>query len=201
MPSKILITSTGRAGTSFLVQLFTALGLDTGYRDLDECRHKLNPTAHAGLEWHPEHGVPPRIFKSTHWASMKDTEARDAISLEHVYLCVRDLTESANSRRRCNAASTGKAPRGVPGGLVGTSKPEEQEAVLLERQWRLMLLLAQAYCPVTVIAFPDMVRDICYLYAKLREGLPLGDDLGAFRGAWEKTVQPQWIHQEVKQNE
>ena len=48
---RILISGTGRAGTTFLVQLLTELGLDTGYSDPERVAMTYSEQARAGLEW------------------------------------------------------------------------------------------------------------------------------------------------------
>ena len=45
----VVITGTGRAGTTFLVELLTALGMDTGY-DVDDLPTRKSTVARAGLE-------------------------------------------------------------------------------------------------------------------------------------------------------
>ena len=199
----ILITGTGRAGTSFLVQLFTALELDTGYSSLEDCRKHMDDTAHAGLEYHGKRPA-PYIVKSTHLGASLDPPLWFAdMKLEHAFVCVRTLRDAANSRRRCHFARKGEdAVRGVPGGLIGTTVPEEQEDVLLMRQWDLLLLLAERRCPVTVLKYPRMVQDINYLHSKIVEGVRGEDEtinVGRFRDAYDRTVQPQWIHQQEEE--
>jgi hypothetical protein len=44
---KVIITGTGRAGTTFLMQLLTALGLETGFRDIHEGVYE---SCNAGME-------------------------------------------------------------------------------------------------------------------------------------------------------
>jgi hypothetical protein len=44
----VIISGTGRAGTTCLVQVLTALGLDTGFADLTSAVHA---NCHAGMEW------------------------------------------------------------------------------------------------------------------------------------------------------
>jgi hypothetical protein len=46
----LIISGTGRSGTTFLVQLYTALGLDTGFTDATA---GVNRHCQAGLEWGP----------------------------------------------------------------------------------------------------------------------------------------------------
>ena len=56
----IIISGTGRVGTTFLVQLFTALGLDTGFSDLAS---DVFANCHAGMEWDIRHPDAPYIIK------------------------------------------------------------------------------------------------------------------------------------------
>lgn len=51
----ILIGGTGRAGTTLLVQYFTALGFDTGFT-LDQAMQRVDSISRAGLE----HSLMPR---------------------------------------------------------------------------------------------------------------------------------------------
>jgi hypothetical protein len=73
--SHVVITGTGRAGTTFLVQLLTCLGLDTGFdintmevlptaRTAHIGSMGLSPIARAGLEMDIRHAQAPYIVKS-----------------------------------------------------------------------------------------------------------------------------------------
>jgi len=57
---KVIISGTGRAGTTFLVQLLTELGLETGYTPGDEHRH-IDEHSQGGLE----HNLPGRRAPTT----------------------------------------------------------------------------------------------------------------------------------------
>ena len=57
----VMISGTGRAGTSFLVQLLTNLGLDTG---VTPEKMKLDENARAGLEYDIRKADAPYIVKS-----------------------------------------------------------------------------------------------------------------------------------------
>jgi len=52
---KVIISGTGRAGTTFLVRLLTELGLETGYGPGELDRH-IDGNSHGGLE----HKLPNR---------------------------------------------------------------------------------------------------------------------------------------------
>ena len=68
---KVIISGTGRAGTTFLVQLLTELGLETGYTPGDEHRH-IDEHSQGGLE----HNLPGRRAPTTlrsFWRQPKHT--------------------------------------------------------------------------------------------------------------------------------
>ena len=62
-PGRLYISGTGRAGTTFLMQLFTELGLDTGFKRVSDNKSYF-PTARAGLEQDLFDRKGPRIVKS-----------------------------------------------------------------------------------------------------------------------------------------
>jgi hypothetical protein len=57
----IIITGTGRAGTTLLVQLLTVVGLDTGFSDVTA---DVDPNCNAGMEWDLRNPNAPYIVKS-----------------------------------------------------------------------------------------------------------------------------------------
>ena len=106
MKPRILIAGPGRAGTTFLVQVLTELGADTGYRSADDPAFRRDVLA--GMERHPRPGDDP-----TQWNSLplvvKDPrlslclgELVDAgFAVRAVVAPVRDLRGAALSRRQC----------------------------------------------------------------------------------------------------
>ncbi|MHC4635779.1 MAG: hypothetical protein ACYSYU_11315, partial [Planctomycetota bacterium] len=106
----VFITGPGRSGTTFLVQLFTRLGLDTGYEPYQEVYIE---SWRAGCEAGPETDVikqsdeairqafqeSPRIIKGPAWAYLlKYFHKNDLVEIEHVFMPLRDLTIAAHSR-------------------------------------------------------------------------------------------------------
>src|ERR1035441_6686184 len=96
----LLISGTGRAGTTFLVQLLTELGLDTGFASSTDGIHAA---ANAGMEWQIE-----EIFKKTAPYVVKSPALTEHISevlqapdvvVDYMIIPIRDLFASAESRR------------------------------------------------------------------------------------------------------
>lgn len=203
MPRKhIVITGTGRAGTTFLVQLLTKLGLDTGYAP-----EGIAPeiVARTGLEHDIRSADAPFVVKSPWFCDhAQEVLQREDITLEHVFIPMRELRAAADSRRLAarEAASAASAPRrlqyrlirhSVPGGLWHARKPQQQEAVLLEQIYKLILALSNSMVPVTLLQYPRITRDSAYLYGKLR---PILQAVGpeAFEHAFKATVRPELVH-------
>jgi hypothetical protein len=92
----LIISGTGRAGTTFLVQLLTELGLDTGFTG--SCA-EIDPIAHAGLEHDLRAVDAPYVVKSP-WLcdQLDELLARGDIRVDHAIIPVRDLSSAAKSR-------------------------------------------------------------------------------------------------------
>lgn len=185
--AKIIISGTGRAGTTFLMQLLTELGEDTGYTAASWPRDYDHHCA-AGLERDIAAVDAPRIVKNPALCeTLPDLLARGEVVVEHAIIPVRSLAEAARSRMRIGGAGD------TPGGLWGTSDAAEQQAVLAENFHRLVHTLVHYEVPITFLDFPRFVRDRCYAWSKLR---PLLSDVDAetFRLAFERVARPELIH-------
>jgi hypothetical protein len=190
----IIISGTGRAGTTFLVQLLTALGVDTGFSDLTSA---VFPACHAGMEWDLRQPDAPYVVKSP-WLCDYLDEALDAggMVIEHALVPIRDLFSAAESRRVVtarNAPADVPKKTGIPGGLWHTDTPEEQEQVLTRQLYKLMHTLARRDIPLTLLDFPRMVHDADYLYGKVACALN-GVSSEKFREVFEQVAQPQLVH-------
>ncbi|HEY4262061.1 MAG TPA: hypothetical protein VGM98_17965 [Schlesneria sp.] len=180
MPRKhIVISGTGRTGTSFLVELLTHLGLDTGYQPEEIARHK-SQKARAGLEHDIRHEGSPYIVKSP-WFCDHATEVldREDITIEHVFIPMRDLQAAAESRRFVTQETVSSFsllkrikfhffPKTVAGGIWHTDDGRRQETVLLEQVYNLTLSLSNSRIPVTLLRYPLLVNDPSYLFDKLQ---------------------------------
>ena len=196
---QIVITGTGRTGSTFLMQLLTRLRLPTGFTpgEFANCTDKYNCRRHLGYEWGElsaqdlpgmlAKGV--EIVKSPQLAAA--AEARTwlaSAAVEHVILPVRDLASSSHSRAMRGHNKNGGLPHGVDD-AAGMERADEQ---LLSH---LVVLLAQHDVPLTLLDYPRHVLDARYAYGKLRW---LCDKYGVtkadFDDAHGHTSQPQLGH-------
>ncbi len=159
---KVIITGTGRAGTTFLVQLLTTLGLDTGYT-MANWRKDYHDHCAAGLEHDLADPAAPYIVKNPGLCdTLPAVLAREPIVIDHALIPIRRLDDATLSRVR--VGGNGR----TPGGLAGTRDAGQQKAVLAERFHLLIETLTAHDIPHTFLHFPRFASDADYAYAKLR---------------------------------
>jgi hypothetical protein len=190
----VIISGTGRAGTTFLVQLLTALGQSTGYRD----NSAVAPNCDGGMESDLRKPEAPYFVKDP-WLcdSLGDILKTDKVVIDHAFVPVRDLYAAAESRRDVSRrtgpdvyAAFGPV---VPGGCWPTDRDESQESVLTRKFYTLLETLAAHDIPTTLLHFPRLATDPKYLFGKLACCLPsIGYD--AFARAFRQTSRPEKIH-------
>lgn len=185
---KVVITGTGRAGTTFLVQLLTALELDTGY-DPDNWHADYSAHCAAGLEKNIEDPEAPYIVKDPDLCvTLGGVLNKGGVVVDHAIVPVRELESAAFSRMR-----TGGGDHALPGGLLGTDDPARQQAVLAERFHTLVHTLVDRDIPCTFLHFPRFVRDAEYAFNKLQTVFPeLKRD--EFMAAFAATANPRLVH-------
>lgn len=199
----VIISGTGRAGTTFLVQLLTELGLDTGF---PHARAQIYDNANAGMEYDIRNAQnAPYIVKSPGLCDYLDEALQgDDIVIDHAIVPMRDLYSAAQSRREVDS----KAAPGldvVPGGLwprmeKGLHASINQEWILAGKLYNLMYTLAKYDIPVLLLLFPRFVNDPEYLYQKLR--FLLGTiSYSAFLEAFDAIRKPELIHEFRTKNE
>ena len=92
----IIISGTGRAGTTFLVQLLTELGLDTGFPK----GQKIDQNSSAGLELDLRSARAPYIIKSPWLCDYLDEVLQGGeLIIDCALIPMRDLYSAAESRR------------------------------------------------------------------------------------------------------
>lgn len=185
----VIISGTGRAGTTFFVQLLTELGLETGFPK----GQVIDTKSHGGLELDIRDANAPYVIKSPWLCDYLDDVLQGGdIVIDHAFIPMRDLYEAAQSRRHVSSAEPSN-PGAVPGGLWHTSKPEEQENVLTGQLYKLMYALAKHDVPVSLLLFPRLVKDPEYLYQKTRFLLAdVGYDL--FKETFQAISRPELVH-------
>ena len=191
----VIIAGTGRAGTSFLVQLLTRLGLPTGF---DEGSLMLYEEARAGLEWRLDDPASPYIVKSPYIGrDLRALIERREVIIDQAYVPIRDIEAAASSRAHVQRMSTGrpdKEGQETAGGLWMVDRAQDQPKALA---WHLAGLFESLAChdvPVELIWFPRLTRDPPYLYRKLAflvRDLPYERFFNTFC----RTVKPGWVSQ------
>lgn len=187
----VIISGTGRTGTTFLVQLLTKLGLDTGFTETTP----ILPNCNAGLELDIRSPDAPYIIKSPWLCDYLDDVLQDGnITIDHAIVPIRDLFSAAESRRdvkrRTNPADY---PAGVPGSLWHAKKPEDLESLLTLQLYKLLYAIAKGSIPLTLLHFPRFVYEPAYLYSTLH--FLLRDiRFESFLEAFHATARPEMVH-------
>ena len=180
------------AGTTFLIQLLTMLGLDTGFPD-----HNSDVLSNccAGMESELGSANAPYIVKSP-WLCDHLNEIlnhRDIV-IDHAFIPIRDLYAAAENRRVVERNSDPALYNGhISGGLWGTQKPEEQETVLEHKLYKLIYTLAKHDIDTTLLYFPKIVYEPDYLYNKIAACLLQGVDYYSFLTAFQKVARPELV--------
>jgi hypothetical protein len=185
---KVIITGTGRSGTTFLVELLTELGLDTGITGRNRSR-KYYAHCNAGLEHSLADPAAPYIVKNPALCDdLPGILATGRFVIDHAFIPIRELEQAAASR-----IDVGGASGSVPGGLWGTSDPASQKAVLAEMFHRLLATLVENEIPFTLLSFPRFVRDAAYTRRCLAPLLS-GIAEEQFSAAFARTARPELVH-------
>jgi hypothetical protein len=192
MSNHIIISGTGRAGTTLLVQIFTALGKDTGFKEI---KSNIFENCNAGMETPLTKPGAPYIVKDPRICDYLETAiTKHKKIIDHAIVPVRELYSAAQSRRDVQARTNYKTPgRNPPGGLWDTDREDDQESVLARKFYNLIFVLAKYEIPMTFLLFPRFAEDPTYLYLKIKS--LLGDvDYEDFLVAFNLVIQPELIH-------
>ncbi len=195
MSNKILITGSGKCGTTFFMQLLTELHFDTGYE----------PGNIRWGEWNVNHSNAilegqPYILKSPSFCSnsrILDLSDRWNWNVEHVYILLRDFDAVANNRwKRWREKN-------------GMSLITDQEYKRKDEKWRnykkkaarsvgsVMLQLVSKDIPYTFLLFPRIITDPEYLWSncKLLQTL----DYETFKVGFDKIADTDQVHWGLKE--
>ena len=188
---KIVITGTGRAGTTLLVSVLTHLGLDTG--EADGKLSGVDARTRGGLESLLDSPDAPRIVKDTTlpFRLGKLLEA-GTVSVSHVIVPIRSLDLAAASRVRGSNYGRNIFARG---GLWGTVNPVKQRDALAVMLYELMFTIAKYELAHTLLEFPRFTTDWEYTHRALSFLAP-GRPATDFRDALAAVVRTDLIHEE-----
>lgn len=152
---KILITGTGRSGTTLLMNLFTHLDFETGW-SREDCIDVTNRKERAGLEyWHLDNYITknPQLYEHIPTINEK-------YNLEHIIIPIRNLESTAKSRELLGKGKAG-------GFWAGNETADEQldfNAKLLYKLIRDISVLDISY---TTIPFPEFAHNKEIIWKKL----------------------------------
>lgn len=176
MPRKnnrhVIISGTGRAGTTFLVQMLTHLGKDTGFTPYQSMQ--VDRASNAGLEYDLRTAEAPYVVKSPFICDyLEDFLVKNhLVAIDYAIVPIRDLQDAAESRRFNAKLSPGLPPQQVTGGLFGTDKPGEQERVLKQKLDTLLSVIEKHKIPVLKPEYPRLKDDPEYLFQQLSVVFP-----------------------------
>lgn len=196
----VVITGTGRAGTTFLIELLTHLGLETGFKPNEI---ELDKIARAGLELDIRDENAPYIIKNPWFLDYaEEVFMREDIIVEHIFVPIREISAAAKSRSLVDKEARTqmdilrkffKKSSTIKGALWHAKSQKEQEIVLLYKMFHFLLSISDTFIPVTFLRFPRIINDEKYLFEKLS---PILSDINfdQFSIVFSKIANPSLVH-------
>ena len=171
---RVLITGTGRCGTTFLIRLFTLLGLDTGYKP-ETMENYIWKHCNAGMERPIAHDV--TFVKNP---TLITTLAAQLVTFNlFAIIPLRDFSAAAQSRVRL-----GKNPGGLWNATDLSGQLDNYE------KWvcKALVDIVQNDIPHAFLDFNRMISSTEYLYKALESiMIKYGVTYEAFEPAWQKA--------------
>jgi hypothetical protein len=160
---KIIVSGTGRAGTTFIMKIFSFLGLDTGFNPKRFEKH-VDPVANAGMELYigfiKGYRV-PYILKSPAFIEHIH-KVLEKTKIDYMIIPLRDFEDSAQSRFRLKDNVTNC------GALWNATDVESQKMFYHKILSDYLLAMVQYDIPTIFIDFKRMIVDEKYLFEKLK---------------------------------
>lgn len=160
MNKKILVTGTGRSGTTFLMRLFTYLNMKTGIK-IKEIDKSIDPSCNSGIEL----GYTDKIDIVKNIAATRGLDFFcKEFDIEYVIVPIRDYEEAAKSREFFKNSS---------GGLLwGATDYKSQMTEYYKSIAILVKDIVKHDLKTTFLDFEKMTKNKEYLYKKLEHILP-----------------------------
>ncbi len=196
MPTnKIIVTGSGKCGTSYFMKLLSELGFDTGFDPTDPSTSHgyTGDKPYKGFEWtiRGKHACrkegQPRIIKDPYLCLdlMERAEKWDW-DIEHVYILLRDYKDVANHqwhfRRDKSTSATEEDCKG------------DYELKAAKFVGNIVSTVITESIPYTFLMFPRIVTDPQYLYDNLKHTLPDVGPYDRFLQAFNKIADIKQIH-------
>lgn len=154
---KILITGTGRCGTTFLIKLFTFLDFNTGYNK-DNYKNFIHSNCNSGMErrYNEKYDILKNpIFLSNIKIILEDT----SVIIKTVIIPIRDLKSSAMSRLKNNNST---------GGLWNAVDESSQIQYYKDILTNYLYFMTKYDINTIFIDFDKMITDRKYLFDKIK---------------------------------
>lgn len=154
---KILITGTGRCGTTFLIKLFSFLDFNTGY-NRDNFNSSIYVNCNSGMERSYTDNY--YILKNPIFINNIENIIKDkSIKIKNIIIPIRDLEMSAKSRVK----------HGKTCGGLWNAKDELSQIDFYKNLLTNYILISTKYDINTIfIDFDKMINDKTYLFNKLK---------------------------------
>ena len=154
---KILITGTGRCGTTFLIKLFSFLDFDTGY---DRNNYKLSIYSNCNSGMEKKYKDNYRVLKNPTFIMDIENIVNDTtIKIKNVIIPIRDLNISAKSRVK----------HGEKEGGLWTANDELSQLEFYKNILTNYIVISTKYDINTIfLDFDKMINDKTYLFYKLK---------------------------------
>ncbi len=163
-----VVAGTGRSGTSFLVRLFDACGLETGLE-----ANAWYSRARAGHEYALDSKEPlPYVVKDPWLFTYCESIDLDSITIDALILPIRDLMLAARSRVHQERLAVLDGPLGgrdslqlagtTPGGVLYSLDVVDQARILAVGVHKLLHWAAANQLPLYLLEFPRLVEDPHY---------------------------------------
>lgn len=153
---KILITGTGRCGTTFLVILYSKLNFDTGFR-VENINWLIWRNCNSGMERKINENY--RILKNPLFITNMENILKNN-SIDFVIIPERDYFEAAKSRSKHGRNA---------GGFFGAKNLEEQVEFFNQQMAKCKSALQNSEVKTIYLDFDMMISSAEYVYEKLND--------------------------------
>ena len=155
---KILITGTGRCGTTFLIKLFSFLDFNTGY-DRNNYKLSIFSNCNSGMERSYKDNY--NIIKNPEFIADIENILKDtSITIKNIIIPIRDLELSAKSRVNYGKYATG--------GLWNADDELSQIDFYKNILTNYIIISTKYEINTIFIDFDKMINDKIYLFNKLK---------------------------------
>jgi hypothetical protein len=157
---KILVTGTGRCGTTFLIKLFSFLNYDTGFNE-DNYEEYIFKNCNSGME--KGYNENYYILKNPRFIEDIENLINDnSLIIKKIIIPIRDYKLSAKSRVLNGDVN-------ITGGLWNATNEEEQLTFYNKILANYLYIMTKYNISTIFIDFDKMINDKQYLFDKLKD--------------------------------